>query len=326
VKTAAKRMAKKKPATFEQQYREALLDYSENPREAALGRAYEFGRKTIAEGKSLMEISSIHHQALRHMVSEAKNSRPQQKLLIAGADFLAETLSPYEMAHRGFQDAVKALRRLNETLEEEIKRIAHAVHDEAGQLLVAVHIALAELAGTLPKLHHPQLARMDELLCQVETQLRRFSHELRPTILDDLGWLAALRFLADSVSRRTGIPVRVRTTINGRLRDSQETALYRIVQEAITNAVKHVHPRHVVVDIRVRRNVLCCSILDDGGGFDPRTIHSHRKRRGLGLVGIQERLNALGGILSLDSAPGRGTKVVVRFPVEVSDAHSYRPR
>ena len=118
-----------------------------------------------------------------------------QELLTAAADFLAETLSPYEMAHRGVQDAIAALRQLNETLEEEIKRIAYAVHDEAGQLLVAVHLALAEVARELPEPQKEQVGRIEELLNQVEKQLRRYSHELRPTVLDDLGWIPAIRFL-----------------------------------------------------------------------------------------------------------------------------------
>jgi two-component system sensor histidine kinase UhpB len=316
----------KPPATFEQQYRAALLDYTENPSEAALGRAYKLGRNAIAAGQSLLEIASLHHQALQEIVSAARESQPHNDLLKAGADFLAESLSPYEMAHRGFQDAVKALRRLNETLEEETKRIAHAVHDEAGQLLVAVHIALAELASDLPKSQHRQLGRIDELLNQAEAQLRRFSHELRPTILDDLGWLAAIRFLADNVSKRTGIPIQIHTKISGRLSGSLETALYRIVQEALTNAMKHAKPTRVRIDVLKENHTLCCSIQDDGVGFDVRLVKSSGKREGLGLIGIQERLNALGGILSIDSVRGRGTTLLFRLPMEVPHAHSHRAR
>jgi signal transduction histidine kinase len=307
--------------TFEQQYRAALLDYTENRGEAALGRAYDLGRKAIAEGRSLLAIASLHHQALQEIVSAAKETQTHNDVLKAGADFLAESLSPYEMAHRGFQDAVKALRHLNETLEEEIKRIAYAVHDEAGQLLVAVHIALAELASDLPKPKHRQLSRIDELLNQVETQLRHFSHELRPTVLDDLGWLAAIRFLADGVSKRTGIPIQVDTKISGRLSGPLETALYRIVQEALTNAMKHAKPAQVRIAVRKENHTLCCSIQDNGVGFDFRAVQSSRKREGLGLIGIQERLNALGGILSIDSVIGRGTTVSVRLPMEAPDAH-----
>lgn len=312
--------------TFEQHYSAALLEYTENPGEAALGCAYKLGREAIEEGKSLLEISAAHHQALQEIVSGARDSRTHKELLRAGADFLAESLSPYEMAHRGFQEAVKALRRLNETLEEEIKRIAHAVHDEGGQLLVAVHIALAELAASLPTAQREKLSQIDKLLNQVETQLRRFSHELRPAVLDDLGWLAAIRFLAASVSKRTSIPIEVHTRIKGRFSGSLETALYRIVQEALTNAIKHARPKKIRINLRKETQMLCCSIQDDGVGFDLRAVQSKRAREGLGLIGIQERLNALDGILSIDSAPGCGTTVCIRLPMEVPDANSHRAR
>jgi len=116
-------------------YRSALSEYAARSGEAALRRAYELGRKAMTEGKSLVEIVTIHHEALQGILGEEKKEKGHGKLLRASADFLAESVSPYEMAHRGFQDAVKALRQFNETLEEEIKRIAYAVHDEAGQVL-----------------------------------------------------------------------------------------------------------------------------------------------------------------------------------------------
>jgi signal transduction histidine kinase len=310
-------------ARFEEHYRAALVDYVENPGESALGRAYELGRSALAEGKSLHEMAALHHQALEGMVSQGKEARFCKQLLKTGAAFLAESMSPYEMAHRGFQDAVKALRHMNEALEEEIKRIAYAVHDEAGQLLVAVHIALAELPSSSPE-QRQQVARIKELLKQVEKELRRYSHELRPTILDDLGWLAAIRFLAGSVAKRTGIPIRVRTKINGRLPGALETALYRIVQEALTNAMKHAKAKEIRIEVSKEKRGLCCRIQDDGVGFDLRGVQSSGKRRGLGLIGIQERLNALGGILSIDSAPGCGTTLLIRLPVEVKDADSHR--
>jgi len=84
-----------------------------------------------------VELASLHHQVLIDLIRTSENEQHKEQLLRSGAEFLSECVSPYEMAHRGFQDAVKALRQLNETLEEEIKRIAYAVHDEAGQLLVA---------------------------------------------------------------------------------------------------------------------------------------------------------------------------------------------
>src|SRR5258707_11195203 len=158
----------KAQARFEDEYASFLREYAAGSGEAALGKAYELGRRALAEGKSLVEIASLHHEAVQGLVREEKDGELRKRLLQTSGDFLAECLSPYEMAHRGFQDAVKALRQLNETLEQEIKRIAYAVHDEAGQLLVAVHLALAEMALGLPEPQQAQVAGIKELLNQAE--------------------------------------------------------------------------------------------------------------------------------------------------------------
>src|SRR5258708_40068868 len=150
MKTGRKQKNKTPPA-FEEECRWALGECAQHGGEAALGRAYELGRRAISEKKSLMEIASLHHQALHGMLAEAQGASRHQELLTAASDFLAEMLSPYEMAHRGVQDAIAALRQLNETLEEEIKRIAYAVHDEAGQLLVTAHHALPAPARRAPE-------------------------------------------------------------------------------------------------------------------------------------------------------------------------------
>jgi signal transduction histidine kinase len=325
MKTATKRKIRSQ-ATFEEEYRLALNEYAHGGGEAALGRAYELGRNAIAEKKSLMEIASLHHQALHAMLADAQGASRHQELLTSAADFLAETLSPYEMAHRGVQDAIAALRQLNETLEEEIKRIAYAVHDEAGQLLVAVHLALADVARELPAPQKEKVGRIEELLNQVEKQLRRYSHELRPTVLDDLGWIPAIRFLAEGVSKRANLRIQIKTTVAGRLPGSIEIALYRIVQEALTNAAKHAKASRVGIRIGRKNRVFCCSIEDDGVGFDIRAVESNGKQRGLGLIGIQERLNAIGGTLLIESAPGRGTKLLIQLPTEASNASSHRTR
>jgi signal transduction histidine kinase len=311
----ATKLKRKPESSFDEKYRSALFEYAARGGEAALRQAYELGRKAVDDGKSLIEIASLHHQAMRELAKETKEIERLGGLLEAGADFLAESLSPYEMAHRGFQDAVKALRQLNETLEEEIKRIAYAVHDEAGQLLVAVHLALADVSRELPKAQQGQFGRIEQLLDQVEKQLRRYSHELRPTVLDDLGWIPAIRFLAESVTKRANLPIRIKTMVTGRLPGAVEIALYRVVQEALTNATKHAHASQVSIRVQRVSGALCCSIQDDGAGFDVRTVRSGRKPRGLGLIGMRERLNAIGGTLLIDSAPGQGTKLLIRVPM-----------
>src|SRR5437899_2263672 len=325
MKTAAR--GKTKPqASFEDEYRSSLREYVEGGGEFALGRAYELGRRALNEKKSLVEIASLHHQAVLGLIRDAGSDKQREDSFRAGSEFLAECLSPYEMAHRGFQDAVKALRQLNETLEEEIKRIAYAVHDEAGQLLVAVHLALAEVARELPQVQQEKIGRIGELLNQVEKHLRRYSHELRPTILDDLGWIPAIRFLAEGISNRAGLPIHIEATVSGRLPSPVETALYRTVQEGLTNAVKHAKARNGWIRAGKERLTLCCSIRDDGAGFDSQHVQREAGRKGLGLIAMQERMSAIGGTLRVESCPGRGTELSVRVPLEVGHANTRRAR
>src|SRR6266403_5153205 len=325
MKTAIRRKAKA-PGGFEEEYRSCLHEYAAGGGEPALGRAYELGRRALTEQKSLVEMASLHHQAVVALVCDAESGKRREELLRSSAEFLAECLSPYEMAHRGFQDAVKALRQLNETLEEEIKRIAYAVHDEAGQLLVAVHLALSEVASELPERQQAQFARIKELLNEVENHLRRYSHELRPTILDDLGWIPAIRFLADGISKRANLPIHIEATVSGRLPSAVETALYRTVQEGLTNAVKHAKASGVWIRAWRENHVLCCSVRDDGLGFDSSQVHMATGRKGLGLIAMRERVSAIGGTLRIESRPDHGTELSIRLPMEGNHANSNRTR
>jgi signal transduction histidine kinase len=323
-KEKARKPKSKLAETFEQKYQSALLEHLRNSSEATLGLAYEMGRSAITEGQSLLEIVSLHHRALQEIFESSTDAQYQREAVNCGASFLAESLSPFEMTHRGFQEAVQSLRRLNETLEEEIKRIAYAVHDEAGQLLVAVHLALAELAHDLPERQKQQVARLQDLLNQVERQLRRYSHELRPTILDDLGWIPAIRTLAEGVSKRTGLRVKFETSVKGRLSVTHETVLYRVVQEALNNATKHAKAKQVRIEVHQKGSTLRCAVHDDGVGFDQAELQSKRTSKGLGLVAMRERVNAIGGTFSVNSARGGGSKIFIQIPREMSDAHPHR--
>jgi len=323
MKTATRR--KGKLENFEEEYRSALREYAAGGGEVALGQAYELGRRALEEQLSVVELASLHHHALIDLVRATEDKQQKEGLLGISAEFLAECVSPYEMAHRGFQDAVKALRQLNETLEEEIKRIAYAVHDEAGQLLVAVHLALADVALGMPEAQQAQFTRIKELLNEVEKHLRRYSHELRPTILDDLGWIPAVRFLADGISKRANLPIHIDATVSGRLPTTTETTLYRIVQEALTNAVKHAKASNVWIRAWREDFTQCCSIRDDGAGFKMRHGQG-TPRKGLGLVAMRERVSAIGGTMRIESSPGHGTEVSVRLPLEGNDANTNRTR
>lgn len=311
-------------AEFRHAYGAALKEYAETGGEELLGRASELGRRALDERGSLVEVAGVHHEALGELLRGEQEEERREAILRASAEFLAECLLPYEMAQRGFQDVLQALRQVNETLEAEIKRIAYAVHDEAGQLLVAVHLALADVARKLPKAQQKPIEHMEELLSQVEKHLREYSHELRPTILDDLGWIPAIRFLAEGISKRAGIPIHIRATISRRLGSAVETAIYRAMQEALRNVVKHASAKNVWIHAWDEDGALWCSIKDDGSGFDARGVRGGEQGHGLGLIAMKERVSAVGGTLQIETTPGRGTELLIRMPMEREHASSHR--
>jgi signal transduction histidine kinase len=299
-----------------EQYTSALQDYLAGAGEAALQQAYELGRKALADGLGILDMAAVQHRALVKGFLRARTPREGARTLKAAKNFFAEFVSPFEMAHRGFQEANTALRRLNETLEEQAKQIAHSLHDEAGQLLASVHLALRDVGREMPDHARGRLHEVHGLLDQIEEQLRRLSHELRPTILDDLGLLPALEFLADGVSKRMVLPITVEASTQGRLPPVIETALYRCVQESLTNVGKHAQASHVTVRLQRETPGIRCSIRDDGVGFDVPGVMARRGERGLGLIGIRERLSAIGGTLQITSTPGRGTELLITVPLE----------
>ena len=314
--------------TFSETYSAALAAYLANPDEAALRQAYELGRGSMTRGTSLVELAIVHQEAFAALLRKSRARSPQDRLVPLASEFLAEVLSPYDMAHRGFQDAVSALRKMNELLEDEIKRIAYAVHDEAGQILVAVYLALSNLQRRASPQLHEDFQNIDKLLRQVESQLRQYSHELRPTILDDLGLVPAVRFLTGSVSKRAGLPIRVTADFECRLSPATETALYRILQEALNNVVKHSRASSVTVHFLNENNWLVCKVQDNGVGFDP-SILQKPGRVGLGLVSMRERIHGVGGTFQMETSSDRGACLIFRAPIgstEVNNVNTHSSR
>ena len=301
---------------LEAMYVAALQDYLRQQDESCLHRAYELGRRAVREGRSILEMIELHQNASLSFLVRSASLQESAPLLEASALFLREAISPFEMTNRAYGEANAALQRLNETLEAEVKRLAHALHDDAGQLLAAAHIKLEDIARTLPADLRERLQEVRQVLDQIENQLRGLSHELRPLALEDQGLLPALQILAGAISRRTGLRVMVEATESTRLPAKIETALYRVIQEALKNSSKHAHACAVKIRLWREQDCVYCSIEDDGTGFDYNTVSSGRTRQGLGLLGIQERLHVLGGACEIRSAPGQGTTLNVKIPLE----------
>lgn len=220
----------------------------------------------------------------------------------------------------------EALRRLNGRLEHEAERIAAVLHDEAGQFLTAAHITLAAVARTLPPPARERLREVRHHLDQIEEQLRRLSHELRPRILHDLGLVEAVEFLAGGVSARTGVPIQVEASVEHRCPPLVATAIYRMIQEALTNMTRHARASRATIALREEAGGLSCAVRDDGVGFDAAAGPAAGGAGGLGLLGIRDRLEALGASLTVTSAPGAGTELRTFVQLEIPDAASDSPR
>ncbi len=300
-------------------YVESFEKYVVGGSEVDLHRAYELGRELLAHGYGVLDMADLQYAALAQRCAETHPAGLSKKHLERAQTFFAESLSPYEMTHRSYRDGITALRQMNETLENEIHRIAHTVHDEAGQLLVGVRLALAELGQGLALEVRDRLHRVYQILDQVEHQLRRVSHELRPTILDDLGLVPALRFLADGVSRRSVLSIQVESSLEKRCTPKVEITLYRIAQEALNNVSKHARASRVQIELAPVAEGIECRIQDDGVGFNPPS--NSAPACGIGLLGMRERLAALGGTLAIDSGPGRGTRLLIKIPWTAEAAH-----
>lgn len=216
------------------------------------------------------------------------------------------------------QTRLEALsRRLVHAQEDERARIARELHDDIGQTLTAVVLGLEAnqrtcTCGARASLQIQDTRAAVELAME---QIRAICLGLRPSILDDFGLDAALRWYLDEQAQKTGIAVHFSSTPPaGRPSSDVETACFRIMQEALTNIVRHSHATDVWVTLQHEDDWVVLSIRDNGAGFDSATmlkVPSHRS--GLGLVGMQERVWLLGGTFEINSSPGQGTEIRVRL-------------
>jgi signal transduction histidine kinase len=306
-----------------QAYTGALARFLESGGEAPLQDAYELGRRGLTAGGGILEMVELHHASLAALAREIPAREGPARGLTSEAiakagEFFAETMSSFEMTHRAIGEANVALRKLNDRLEEEVQRIALALHDDAGQLMVAVHLSLDEAVRGLPPEVRARMANVNVLLAQVEERIRDLSHELRPAMLDHLGLVPAVEFLASNFGQRTGLAITVESTLRGRLPPRFSLTFYRVIQEALANVRRHAHATRVRIHIGKRGSWIRCLIADNGVGFTPARAAAS-DLPGLGLLGIRERLNALGGKVRIQSAEGRGTKLEFSAPLEQVD-------
>lgn len=233
-------------------------------------------------------------------------------------DKLIDTMNSMLDGIETYREQVRLLsRQVLTAQEEERQRIARELHDETAQSLTSLLIGLR----MIEKAANPQelVARIAELRAQTGRTLeevRKMAVDLRPSTLDDLGLAAALQWYTSDFARRSRADVSLNVAgLEERLPDDIEVVVYRIVQEALTNVLKHAEASRVEVVVERQANVVTVSVVDDGRGFEVETIMRSRER-GLGLFGMQERVALVGGTLEIISKPCLFTRVALRIPLE----------
>ena len=214
------------------------------------------------------------------------------------------------------------LRKVISAQEDERKRLARELHDETSQTLSALAMKIETALTAWPS--EPGRERLVEaraLTVRTLEELHRLIFDLRPSVLDDLGLLSAIRWYAERPLEPRGVAVRCEFSgFWRRLMPELETALFRVVQEAITNIAKHSGAETVLIQCLERDDRIAIEIEDDGQGFSPESLPPPAAReRGLGLLGMRERIQLFGGTIEIDSAPGSGTRIVVSVPLTESE-------
>ncbi len=290
-------------------------------------------RNAVLElARELRDLNRANLQRQRQQIDRKQAELPVQLGRLLGLTLLlgliVSGLSVYriqglekrtEREWRRAEKAEQELRRLSQQLvqaqEAERKSISRELHDEVGQMLTGLRMELRHLAELRQAPEEQFRERIEEARRLAEEALRTvrdLAMGLRPSMLDDLGLAPALEWQAREFSRRFGVPVTVQ--LDGRLEDLPErhrTCVYRVVQEALTNCARHARASEIRVAVHGREDAIVMTIQDNGVGFDP----AETSGRGLGLLGIQERVRELGGGVSIVSQPARGTVLSAEIPL-----------
>lgn len=215
----------------------------------------------------------------------------------------------------------KAAASVIKAQEEERKRIARELHDETSQSLTGLVIGIRMVQEIVPDYMpdvQERLENINDLAHATLNEVHTMAVRLRPSVLDDLGLAAALRSHAKEYTENTGIPVEMQLLgMSHRLTPELETVLYRVIQEALTNVARHSNATSCRVTLRRKEQVIQGVIEDNGQGFDSQTVMlSDEKGRGLGLHGMNERIELVGGSLEFDARPAKGTTIFIEVPLQ----------
>jgi signal transduction histidine kinase len=311
-----------------------LPGYSARTRAAMVRRAGAFFAEAITPIEKTHRTAREANVRLNQMIAmlnrhsaDLADSNRQLKQEVAQRKTVEESLRKSEQHYSELleqsQHLQEQLRYLSRQLllaqEEERKKISRELHDEIAQTLTGINVRLAALkaeATVNTKGLQQKISSTQRMVEKSVDIVHRFARELRPTVLDDLGLIPALHSFVKTFSKQT--QVRVRLTVYAaveKLDGVQRTVLYRVVQEALTNVARHAHASRVDVSIQKLRRAVGVTIQDDGKSFPvERVLHAKTNKR-LGLLGMRERVEMVGGRLHIESAPGQGTTIRAEIPL-----------
>jgi signal transduction histidine kinase len=223
--------------------------------------------------------------------------------------FAARAAVAIELSRRVARESFGAIVHAQEL---ERQRLARELHDETGQALTAILLGLRSVrSAASPEELDRAAEELRRLAVAALEDVRRLAFDLRPKALDDFGLAAALERLAERTASRSGIAIELEVGLDERVSADIETAVYRLVQEALTNVIKHAGATRVSVVVGRRDMSLTVLVEDDGAGFEPDAVRGD----GFGIVAMRERLALLGGRLDLESRPGSGTTLRAAIPL-----------
>ncbi len=220
-------------------------------------------------------------------------------------------------------------RLIRDAQEVERRRVARELHDSVNQILSAVKFRLQSVEEQLAPQENAvwrNVLKAQAHLVKAMQEVRRISRNLRPSELDDLGLVPAVRSLTEEFSERTGVRVELSfAEVPEKFHADTELNLYRILQESLGNVERHAQARTVSVRLARVGSFLQARIRDDGHGFDPQRPRAGGSRPGMGLVDMRERAEFMGGRCTITSAPGNGTEIVIEMPLRFVEGYSVQP-
>ena len=282
-------------------------------------RALRDGKTTLNE---LIDIDAFdgRHKTIQASAAPIRAAEGS----IVGAVVVIEEVTERVRAEEALRESASRLQHLSRRLiavqEEERSHLSRELHDEFGQVLATISLHLHAVRSVAGAAAETALDEIVTLVKRAGAELRTLALELRPRMLETSGLDATLRWLADQHGKHTGVS----TEVVGHVNDvgvDLAIACFRVLQEALTNVARHARAKHVRIELAQSDSMLELAVCDDGIGFEvPRTLEGAAGRGNLGLAGMRERVEILGGVLMLDSEPGNGTRVRIALPLNSASA------